>query len=74
MSVYKSCTYREPRATMTEQEYIAQGDASWREQDWRQCLNSYNEAIRLNPHSEAVVKKEMVNNIINFFNKDMLNP
>lgn len=59
---------------MTEQEHIARGDAFWKEQDWKQCLDSYSEAISINPHSEAVSKREMVMNIIDFFNKDMLNP
>lgn len=59
---------------MSEQEYIEQGDISWKEQDWKGCLDNYAEAIRINPHSQAIAKREMVMNIINFFNKDMLNP
>lgn len=38
---------------MTEQEYIASGDYSWKLQDWEQCLNFYSEAIRINPLSIA---------------------
>ena len=59
---------------MTEEDYIAQGDAAWKEQDWKQCLDSYAGAIELNPDSQAAEKREMVMQIINFFNKDMLNP
>lgn len=59
---------------MTEEEYIAQGDTAWKEQDWKRCLDSYTEAITLNPESLAKEKREMVMQIIRFFNKDMLNP
>ncbi len=59
---------------MTEQEYIARGDAAWKGQDWKSCLDNYTEAIRLNPESSAVAKREMVMNIISFYHKDRLNP
>ena len=59
---------------MTEEEYIAQGDTAWNEQDWKRGLDSYAEAIALNPESLAKEKREMVMQIIRFFNKDMLNP
>ena len=59
---------------MTEEEYIAQGDTAWKEQDWKLFLDSYAEAIALNPESLAKEKREMVMQIIRFFNKDMLNP
>ncbi len=58
----------------TEQEYIALGDASWKRQDWKACLDNYTEAIRLNPQSQAVTKRRMVMDIISFYHKDMLNP
>lgn len=59
---------------MTEQEYITLGDLSWKEQNWKECLDNYAEAIRLNPQSQAVAKREMVMMILDFYNKDMLNP
>lgn len=59
---------------MTEEEYIAQGDAAWKAQDWKLCLDSYAQAIKLNPENQAAEKREMVMKIISFFNKDMLNP
>ncbi len=58
----------------TEQEYIIRGDTSWKLQDWKACLDNYTEAIRLNPRSAAVVKREMVLDIISFYHKDRLNP
>ena len=59
---------------MTEEDYITQGDTAWKQQDWKRCLDSYSKAIAQNPESLAVEKREMVMQIINFFNKDMLNP
>lgn len=47
---------------------------SWKRQDWKHCLDSYTEAIRLNPQSQAKAKREMVMQILDFYNKDMLNP
>ncbi len=58
----------------TEQEYIEQGDAAWKRQDWKSCLDHYAEAIRINPQSTAVTKRNMVMDIIAFYHKDMLNP
>ena len=43
-------------------------------QDWKECLDFYTEAIKINPQSIACSKREMVMQIINFYNKDMLNP
>lgn len=57
-----------------EKQLIEKGDHYWKLQDWQHCLESYDEAIRLNPESEARVKRQMVMQIIEFFNKDMLNP
>ncbi len=58
----------------TEQDYIALGDAAWKRQDWKSCLDNYAEAIRINPDSTARAKREMVMNIIAFYHKDRLNP
>jgi hypothetical protein len=59
---------------MTEQEFISRADHAWKKQDWKECLDCYAEAIRINPHSIASAKREMVLKIIKFYNKDMLNP
>ncbi len=58
----------------TEEEYIRRGDAAWKQQDWKLCLDNYTEALRLNPTSTARTKREMVMDIIAFFHKDRLNP
>lgn len=59
---------------MTEQEYIALGDQAWKHQDWKQCLNFYSEAIRINPLSIASIKRNMVMKVICYRNTDLLNP
>lgn len=53
---------------------IARGGLYWRLQDWARCLNDYQEAICLNPESEACHLRQMCMQIIEFYNKDMLNP
>lgn len=42
--------------------------------DWKTCLDSYAEAIKLNPKSEAVELRKMTMNIIEFYCKDRFNP
>ena len=41
--------------------------------DWQQALNNYLEAIERNPESPAVSARDMIMNILNFYNKDMYN-
>ena len=38
------------------------------------ALNNYMEAIALDPDSPAVQAKEMLESILNFYNKDAYNP
>lgn len=49
------------------------GNAYWKLQDWKHCLDHYTEAIRLNPESPAAEMKKMVMNILQFYNKEMFN-
>ncbi len=49
------------------------GNAYWKKQDWKHCLDNYTEAIRLNPGSPAVEMKKMVMDILQFYNKEMYN-
>ena len=51
---------------MTEHAYRKMGD-------WQQALNNYLEAIERNPESPAVSARDMIMNILNFYNKDMYN-
>lgn len=59
---------------MTEQEYIRLGKEAYARMDWKTCLDSYAEAIKLNPASEAVELRKMTQNIIEFYSKDRFNP
>ena len=59
---------------MTEQEWIAKGKEAYARMDWKVCLDSYTEAIKLNPNSEAVELHKMTMNIVEFYNKDQYNP
>lgn len=59
---------------MTAEEYYQQGNA-WRKQgDFKRALDSYMEAIALDPESPAVAAKEMMDDIMNFYCKDYYNP
>lgn len=59
---------------MTEQYFLSTGRDAWRRQDWQTAINCYEEAIRLNPQSEAVELKKMALGVLDFYNRDMLNP
>ena len=49
------------------------GNAYWKLQDWKNCLDSYAMAVAVNPESPAAEARRMVEEILQFFNKDMYN-
>lgn len=53
--------------------YYLLGNAYRKKGDWQQALNHYQEAIERNPESPAVSARDMIMNILNFYNKDMYN-
>ncbi|AUI54805.1 tetratricopeptide repeat protein [Prevotella jejuni] len=59
---------------MTAEEYFQRGNEYRQRGDWQEALANYMEAIELDPNSPAVVAKEMLENILNFYNKDAYNP
>ena len=59
---------------MTADDYYQQGNEYRRRGDWQHALNSYMEAIALDPESPAVEAKQMLDDILNFYCKDMYNP
>lgn len=59
---------------MTAFEWYQQGNLYRKKGDWQHALNCYMEAIELDPLSPAVEAKEMLENILNFYNKDAYNP
>ena len=57
----------------TAEAYYLRGNAYRKMGDWQGALNSYQEAIELNPESPAAEARNMVMDILNFYNKDMFN-
>ena len=59
---------------MNSEEYYKQGHEYRRQGDFQQAMNCYLEAIALDPESPAVEAKKMLDDIMNFYCKDMYNP
>ena len=59
---------------MTAEEYYQQGNAWRKKGDFKRALDSYMEAIALDPESPAVAAKEMLDDIMNFYCKDYYKP
>lgn len=59
---------------MTAEEYFKLGNEYRKKGDWQHALNNYMEAIELDPDSPAVEAKKMLEDILNFYNKDAYNP
>ena len=53
--------------------YYLLGNAFRKQGDWQGALNNYQEAIDINPDSPASEARNMVIDILNFYNKDMFN-
>ena len=51
--------------------YYLLGNAFRKQGDWQGALNNYQEAIDINPDSPAAEARNMVIDILNFYNKDM---
>lgn len=60
-------------AHVNDEPYYLLGNAYRKKGDWQQALNNYLEAIDRNPQSPAVSARDMIMNILNFYNKDMYN-
>jgi tetratricopeptide (TPR) repeat protein len=59
---------------MTAQEYYEQGNAYRKAGNMQEAINSYIQAIALDPDSPAVEAKRMLDDIMSFYCKDMYNP
>ncbi len=53
--------------------YYLRGNAYRKLSNWQMALNNYQKAIELNPASPAAHAREMIMNILEFYNKDMYN-
>lgn len=56
-----------------DEAYYLRGNAYRKKGDWKKALDNYLEAIEINPESPAVHAKEILMDILNFYNKDMYN-
>lgn len=59
---------------MTADEYYRRGKDFQRAGNWQEALHCYMEAIALDKECPAVEAKKMVEDILNYYNKDMYNP
>ena len=59
---------------MTADEGYRLGNEHRRKGDWQHAMECYMEAIELDAQSPAVEAKQMLENIMNFYNKDAYNP
>lgn len=65
---------QQAQALEMELEWIRKGKEAYARMDWKACLDSYAEAIKLNAASEAVELRKMAMSIIEFYNKNQYNP
>ena len=57
----------------SEEVYYQLGNAYRKQGNWQGALNNYQEAININPDSPAKDARQMIMDILNFYNKDMFN-
>ena len=59
---------------MTAEEYYKLGNEYRKKGNWQEALNNYINAIELDPDSPAVEAKKMLDDILNYYCKDIYNP
>ncbi|MDY6205913.1 MAG: tetratricopeptide repeat protein [Prevotella sp.] len=59
---------------MTANDFYLKGNEYRQQGNWQEALNHYIAAIELDPSSPAVQAKEMVDDIMNYYCKDIYNP
>ena len=59
---------------MTAEQYYIRGNEYRRQGNWQEAINCYLEAIERDPDSPAVHAKQMLDDILNYYNKDLYNP
>ena len=59
---------------MTSKELYERGNSFRRQGNWQEAINCYIKAAELDPESPAVEAKAMLDDILNYYNKDAYNP
>ena len=59
---------------MTADDFYRQGNEARKRGLWHEAINSYMQAIDLDPDSPAVEAKKMLDEILAFYHKDAYNP
>lgn len=59
---------------MTANEYYELGNQFRKQGNWQEAINNYIVAIELDPDSPAVEAKRMLDDILDYYCKDMYNP
>ena len=59
---------------MNSRELYEQGNDYRRQGNWQEAINSYIQAIELDPDSPAVEAKAMLDDILNYYHKDAYKP
>lgn len=59
---------------MTAEEYYKQGNEYRKHGNWQEAINCYIEAERLDPESPAAEAKKMLDDILDYYCKDIYNP
>ena len=57
-----------------EEAYLIRGMKHWNLNHRREAINDYLKAINLNPDSKAKALLQYANSILDYYNKDLLNP
>ncbi|HEY5570767.1 MAG TPA: hypothetical protein VIK42_04795 [Bacteroidales bacterium] len=58
----------------SETVFLLSGNLYRKRGDWQHALNNFYEALELNPEGEAKMAIEHIQNILDFSNKDLINP
>lgn len=56
-----------------DEAYFLLGNAYRKMENWQMAMNSYRQAMEINPESPARLAYDMVVQILDFYNKDMFN-
>ena len=57
---------------MTAEEYYRRGNEYRRKGDWKHAIDCYLEAVERDPGSPAAEAKKMLDDILNYYNKETL--